>query len=96
MDGSGGELLYDNNCNDILTANNVGPKSAGFSGTLSGEGLSQPVYFGADYIGLGDIEGISFQYEGVGYTQKGNCHCGGDDHGLEGGSACRCPFACPN
>lgn len=94
--GGSGEVLFDNNCNYITSANNVGPKSPGFSGTLNGNGLSQPLYFGADTIGLSDISGISFQYNGQSYTQKDNCDCGSDNHGLEAGTVCRCPFACPN
>lgn len=95
-EGGTGTVLFDNNCNNITTADTVGPKSPGFSGTLSGNGLSQMVFFGADDIGLSDIHGISYQYDGVSYTQKKDCDCGSDNDGLEGSTVCRCPFACPN
>jgi hypothetical protein len=89
-----GEQLLDHDCNYITSDNEVNPKSPGFSGTISGNGLSQPVYFAAGFIGTDDIEGISYQYNGQSYNQ-GNCDCSNETKGVAAITVCRCPFACP-
>jgi len=88
------EQLLDHDCNYITSDNEVQPKNPGFAGTIKGNGLSQPLYFGANYIGTEEIDGVSYQYNGQSYNQ-GNCDCSQEVSGTTSTTVCRCPFACP-
>lgn len=84
--------VVNGDCDTIVSKNNVGPKSPGFSGTIDTI-YGTTLYFGADSIGLSNIRGISFQYRGQSKTQK-DCNCRSDNKGLKAGTTCQCNFDC--
>lgn len=90
--GSAGVTIVNGNCQSILTGGSLKTHSPGFSADFT-TAYGTHLYYGASWIGLGAISGISFQYNGHGYTQK-NCFTNKDNKFGFSAEAVQCNFPC--
>jgi len=90
--GGGGVSVVNGNCSSIVSGGSVGTDSPGFSGDLQTI-YGTTVYYGAQSIGLGFIDGITFQYNGASYTQS-DCYTIDMSSFGQGSQTVECPFSC--
>ncbi|KAF2479179.1 hypothetical protein BDY17DRAFT_51015 [Neohortaea acidophila] len=89
----GGVSIVGGSCQNILYSGQLQDDSPGFSAQFVTT-YGPTLYYGANFIGLSDIEGISFQYDGHSYTQANDCFSYNNDHFPYEESVVQCNFPC--
>ncbi|WZH42229.1 uncharacterized protein QYS62_003219 [Fusarium acuminatum] len=90
--GGSGVNVVDGNCGTIIAAGKLKRDSPGFSADFT-TAYGPHLYFGANTIGLRNIGGVRYQYNGKSYTQ-GNCFSTAGTSGLMAVDAIQCNFDC--
>ncbi|KAM0281885.1 hypothetical protein ACHAO9_010513 [Fusarium lateritium] len=90
--GGSGVNVVGGSCDSIIAAGALKRDSPGFSADFTTT-YGPHLYFGANSIGLRNIGGVRYQYNGKSYTQ-GNCFNTGGTSGLMGVDAIQCNFDC--
>jgi len=90
--GGSGVKVVGGNCDNIIASGGLQRNSPGFSADYTTT-YGPHLYFGASTIGIGNIGGVRYQYNGASYTQ-GNCFNTGGTSGLQGVDAIQCNFDC--
>ena len=90
--GSDGVQVVGGSCDNLIASGKLQRNSPGFSADYTTT-YGPHLYFGADWIGTGNMHGIRFQYNGASYTQK-DCVNRDGSSGLQAKDIVQCDFYC--
>ena len=82
-------FVVNGDCDNIIASS---PSSGSFNGDYQLV-YGTTVSFHADFIGIDEISGISFTYQGQSFNQNG-CFGGQDNSGLDAATFEQCNFSC--
>jgi hypothetical protein len=90
--GNSGVQVVGGSCDNIIASGELQRNSPGFSADYTTT-YGSHLYFGASSIGIGNIRGLEFQYNGASYTQ-GDCFGADGSSGLRAVDIVQCDFDC--